>query len=204
MTEADRALVQALLDEWFGELGPNGEVPADKSVRWWKKDAAFDTYLEERYGKSVGAAIEGRLQHWEAGDESLLALVLLLDQLPRNIYRNTSRMYAGDDQALASSLRFIDAKRHHSLPAMQQTFVLMPLMHSEGLADQKRALVEFAALHDRAHPSLKETLASSVRYAQAHYDIVERFGRFPHRNSILGRSSTPEEIEFLTTPGSSF
>lgn len=204
MTESERAMLQSLLRDWFGTLGPRGEVAPEVIERWWSKDPGFDSFLRQMYGSWVSKAIGGELEHFEAQLEPWLGYLLLLDQLPRNIYRDTPEMYAGDARAVASALQGIELGRHLALPEIQQVFVLMPLMHSEQLPHQERVVLEFEALLARAAPALQPGLSSNLDFARAHRDIVARFGRFPHRNHTLGRQSTPEEIEFLATPGSSF
>jgi uncharacterized protein (DUF924 family) len=170
-----------VLREWFRD-----------PERWWKQDAAFDDFLRKTYGADVEAAIRGELDDWAGSPRGALALVILLDQLTRNIYRGTPRMYAGDAKAVATSLAVIESSADASLSADERQFLYMPLMHSEDRALQRRSLEKF------------RELGGSLEYAQHHAEIVLRFGRFPHRNAILGRESTPEEVEFLDQPGSSF
>jgi uncharacterized protein (DUF924 family) len=170
-----------VLREWFRD-----------PERWWKRDAAFDDYLRATYGADVEAAIRGALDDWARSPRGALALVILLDQLTRNIYRGTPRMYAGDARAVATSLAVIEHGADASLSADERQFLYMPLMHSEDRALQQRSLEKF------------RELGQSLEYAEHHAEIVLRFGRFPHRNAILGRESTPEEVEFLKQPGSSF
>ena len=170
-----------VLREWFSD-----------PERWWKPDAAFDDYLRDTYGDDVEAAIQGKLDDWARSPRSALALVILLDQFARNIHRGTPRMYAGDAKAVAMSLAVIESGADASLSPDERQFLYMPLMHSEDGSIQQRSLEKF------------RELGQSVDYAERHAEIVLRFGRFPHRNAILGRNSTPEEIEFLKQPGSSF
>jgi dihydropteroate synthase type 2 len=167
--------------EWFSN-------PA----RWWEKDPAFDGYLARSYGETVEAALRGELDGWAETPRGGLALVIVLDQFPRNIYRGTRRMFDGDRSALAACLRIIDRGDDKSLSDDERQFLYMPLMHSEDRAMQERSLAKFAEL------------GTSFDYAKQHADIVIRFGRFPHRNAILGRESVPEEVDFLKQPGSSF
>ena len=170
-----------ILREWFSD-----------PKRWWNKDAAFDQYLRQTYGHDVEAALRGELDAWSATPRGALALVILLDQMTRNIYRDTRRMYAGDEKAVKTCLEMIDRSEDASLSKTERQFLYMPLMHSEDRTVQERSLQKFAELSD------------NLDYARRHADIVFRFGRFPHRNAILGRESTPEEIEFLRSPGSRF
>jgi len=171
-----------VLEFWFGE-------PAN----WWKKDPAFDAEIVDRFGELHAAIERGDHEDWRATPSGALAYVIVLDQFSRNMFRGTARMFASDAQALAAARDAVE--RHHDadLPADRRAFLYMPFMHSEDLADQERGVALFEALSP-----------GQTKYSVAHRDIVARFGRFPHRNEILGRTSTPEELEFLTQPGSSF
>jgi uncharacterized protein (DUF924 family) len=161
-------------------------------ARWWKKNSAFDHHLGRTYGNDVQAALRGELDRWADSTRGSLALVILLDQFTRNIYRGTRRMYEGDEKALAICLQVIDRGDDKCLSNDERQFLYMPLMHSEDRAIQDRSLAKFAELGE------------SLDYAQQHAEIVFRFGRFPHRNAIPERESTLEEVEFLQQPGSSF
>jgi uncharacterized protein (DUF924 family) len=170
-----------ILHEWFRD-----------PKRWWKRSAAFDAYLRETYGADVEAGIRGELDDWAATPRGALALVILIDQMARNIHRDTPRMYAGDPAAVATCLAVIERGDDASLSVDERHFLYMPLMHSEDRALQKRSLEKF------------RELGEGVAFAERHAEIVFRFGRYPHRNAILGRESTPEEVGFLKQPGSSF
>ena len=179
------ASVSDVIAFWFEEAKPE---------QWYKKDPAFDDAIRERFEDSIVAALAGRLDNWADEAEGCLALIILLDQFTRNIYRDTPRAFSGDDMALALSLRCIDRGFINHENAAWRQFMLMPMMHSEDLGIQDRSIPLFEAL---TNPLTHE-------YAIKHRDIVARFGRFPHRNAILGRPSSDEEAEFLTQPGSSF
>jgi uncharacterized protein (DUF924 family) len=170
-----------VLREWFRD-----------PERWWTPDASFDERLRASYRDDVEAALRGERDGWASTPRGALALVILLDQITRNIYRGTPRMYAGDPKAVATCLAAIERGFDASLTADQRQFLYLPLMHSEDPAHQRRSLEKF------------RELGSSLDYAQRHAEIVLRFGRFPHRNALLGRASTAEELEFLKQPGSSF
>ena len=174
-----------VLDFWFREI---------LSEQWYKKDPAFDETIRDRFETTVTAALASRLDNWANNADGCLALILLLDQFTRNIYRDTPRAFSGDEMGLALSLRCAEREYlSHEDPAYRQ-FMLMPMMHSEDLAIQERSLPLFENL----------TNPLTYEYAVKHRDIIARFGRFPHRNAILGRPSSDEELEFLKTPGSSF
>lgn len=184
----------SVLEFWFGA----GAADAPREV-WFRKDPAFDDEIRRRFGGLVEDALAGRLDHWEsAGPESALALVIVLDQFTRNLFRDTLRMFAGDDRALAIARRLVDSGADRRLTPVQRWFAYMPFEHAESLAEQERAVALFDEL--RAYPAS----AGAYDWAVRHRDVIRRFGRFPHRNEILGRESTADEIAFLATPGSRF
>lgn len=194
-----------VLTFWFGPErdGAWAATPETKR-RWFIKDLDFDATIVDRFGATIEAAIAGdaRLAQWEFTPEGALALVIVLDQFTRNAFRGTARMFAGDSTALALSKRLVDARVEQSLRPIERVFVYLPFEHSESLGDQERAIALFEAI---AAGEADGTFAvMSVDYARKHEVIIRRFGRFPHRNALLGRDSTPEEVAFLATPGSSF
>lgn len=187
---------QDILDFWFGPPGA-AERERPREV-WFKSDLAYDAALRERFLQDQQRAAAGEYDFWTNTPEGSVALLLLLDQLPRNLYRDTPQAFATD--ARASELAGITVPRgfDQQLPPVWRWFVYLPFEHSESLADQTRSLALFGALPAAPeHDEVKD-------YAKRHYDVIKRFGRFPHRNAILGRESTPEELEFLQQPGSSF
>jgi uncharacterized protein (DUF924 family) len=184
----DRA--KALLDAWFGPPGdPGRERPREI---WFKSTAEFDASLRHAFLADYEAAAAGALRSWEALPEGALALVLLLDQIPRNIFRDTPRAYATDAAARAVADRAIEKGFDQMVPPVWRRFFYMPLHHSENIDDQRRARLLFEAL-----PRDPDRSASLRRYGRPYLEVIERFGRFPHRNAILGRVSTPDEIAFL-------
>lgn len=162
-------------------------------ARWWKKDPAFDTEIRERFLALHEAIDCGEHDDWLETPRSALAHVVVLDQFSRNMFRGTARGFASDARALSAARRAVDRGYDRALSNDERSFLYMPFMHSEQLADQERA----CALFSGCRPD-------QARFAELHRDIVRRFGRFPHRNAVLGRASTPEEEEFLKQPGSSF
>lgn len=187
---------QAVLDFWFG--------PPPLAVRseWFRKDLAFDERIRALFGAEVDAALDGPLPGPLSARDTL-AHIVLRDQFPRNLFRGQARAFAGDPAALALAQRLIaddgPATGHRSLQPLERWFVYLPLEHAEDLALQDRCVALFQALAADA-PGFAEAL----RYAEAHRDVIARFGRFPHRNAALGRQSTPEELVYLATPGSGF
>jgi uncharacterized protein (DUF924 family) len=176
---------ERVLEFWFSETTKG---------KWWVKEIAFDDLVRLTLGPLHEQAISGALAHWQQGSDGALALTILLDQVPRNIFRDSPRAFASDVQARQVVAVALDRGFDGRFDVDHRTFLYMPLQHSEDLADQDRACALFAALSD----------ANLLRYAEAHRQIIRRFGRFPHRNRVLGRPSTPEEETFLTQPGSSF
>lgn len=190
---------------WFGELSADGTVAPDVAARWWTKDPDFDALLERGFGDELRAAERGERDAWASEPRGRLALVILLDQLSRNLYRGSACAFANDARALTVAEEGVAAGEHRALPPMLAYFLLMPFMHSEEHGVQERGVALFRELAGRAGAGpLRGMLDGAVDYAERHRVIVERFGRFPHRNAVLGRESTAEELEFLKQPGSSF
>jgi uncharacterized protein (DUF924 family) len=185
---------RTLLDFWFGPA----RDPDRESHReiWFKCPAEHDDMLRRLFLADYEQAASGALAGWEAAPESALALVLLLDQIPRNIFRGTPRAYATDALARAVADRAMARGFDAALPPAWRKFFYMPLHHSENADDQRRSITLLEAL-----PEAPEKVDNG-RYARRYLSIIERFGRFPHRNAVLGRVSTPEEIAFLAEPES--
>jgi uncharacterized protein (DUF924 family) len=185
-----------VLDFWFGrEDDPEyGQFREE----WFRKDPEFDARVTKQFADLYEEATAGGLDGWRDEAASCLALVIVLDQFPRNMFRGDGRTHAEDDRALGASKYAVEHALDRELPAFQRMFLYMPFMHSESVEDQRRSVELFERLAGEAGAP------DVVSYAVGHRDIVERFGRFPHRNEILGRETTPEETVFLTTEGSSF
>ena len=190
-------LVRAVLDFWF--LAPDHPGHGQYRTEWFRKDEAFDAAIRERFAPSVEAALAST--PGPDPDEALLTRILLLDQFTRNIFRGTPRAFAGDAQALALATTLVAAGRDKNLTPWQRWFAYLPFEHSETLLDQERSVALFAGLRREMQDGAFD---NAYDYALRHRDVIARFGRFPHRNAILGRSSSAEEIEFLSQPGSSF
>ena len=188
---------QAVLDFWFGRPDdPQYRLPRPA---WFRRDEAYDTLIRQRFGAVIDAALDGRLAAWAATPHGALAEVIVLDQFTRNALRGSARAFAGDARALAAARAMVARGDDRRLGGVQRQFVYLPYEHAEDLATQREALALLAELQ-RAEPATGELL----RWAQAHHDIIERFGRFPHRNAVLGRVSTAAEEAFLRQPGSGF
>ncbi|MBT9558130.1 MAG: DUF924 domain-containing protein [Myxococcales bacterium] len=190
---------------WFGPDRDGAWAATPETVRlWFVKDLDFDATIVTRFGTTIEAALDGdaRLASWETSSEHALALVIVLDQFTRNAFRGSGRMFAGDARALALAKRLVDAGTDRALRPIERVFVYLPFEHSESIADQERAIALFEV--NAAGESAGTFASMSVDYARKHEVIIRRFGRFPHRNALLGRESTTEERDFLDTPGSSF
>ena len=188
---------QEVLDFWFG--APDDPQRLLPRQQWFVKDDAFDAGIRERFGTLIERAIAGELVHWAATPAGAVAQIVVLDQFTRNAFRGDARAFAGDARALAAAQALVASGQDRTLPGVQRQFVYLPFEHAEDLAVQREGIRLFAQL-ERDEPAVGELLI----WAQRHHDIIERFGRFPHRNAALGRTSTPEELEFLRQPGSAF
>lgn len=193
--------VKEILNFWFGE---DSEDPFQNQSRWWKKDPDFDREIRERFGADLKKAVDGEFNSWMETAEGGLALIILLDQFSRNMFRGKPESFMQDNQALEIVQYLIEQGLDQELSPVQRWFLYMPMMHSEDPEIHKKSLTLYKTLWQSGPPKLKKALKSAFNYAEKHAAIVFRFGRYPHRNAILGRKSTPEEEEFLTQPGSSF
>ncbi len=191
----------AIRDFWFGAPGEPGHGGFRTS--WFERSDAFDAEIRDRFAADVEAAAARRLEDWTASPGGALALLLLLDQFPRNLFRGTWRAFATDHAARRVAAGAIEAGHDRALACCERLFVYLPFVHSEALADQDRAVALIGAMAE-APGYDAETRAGSIRSAVRHREIVARFDRFPHRNAALGRPTTPEEAAFLTEANSSF
>ncbi len=196
ISDVERNEIAALIDFWFGP--PQSAERFSQRDLWFKVNPEFDEALRQRFQTLQRRAAQGGCAAWTREAEPCLALILLLDQLPRNLYRGTAEAFATDAEARAAARIALQCRFDRSLPASWRTFVYLPFEHSEDLADQELSLTLFGALARDAGFSRGED------YAKRHHAIIARFGRFPHRNKALGRISTPVEEAFLKEPNSSF
>jgi len=180
-----------VLDFWFG--APGSRERGRPRKLWFQKSEPFDAEIRRRFLATWERAASGELERWQATPLASLGIVVTLDQFPRNMFRGTARAFTTDSLALAAARETIAREFDRLLSPVERSFVYLPFAHAEDLAAQRRSLVLF-------HASDRENVESARR----HYEIIARFGRFPHRNAVLGRQSTAEEIEFLKQPGSSF
>ncbi len=181
-----------VLQFWFGD------TPGTRRKEWFVKDPAFDAEIRARFLDLHEAATHGELAAWNEAADSALALIVLTDQFPRNLFRGEARAFATDPIAFATAHHVLARGWDAAMRPVERMFVYLPYEHSEVLSDQEKSLQLFEPLG--AFEETKDT----VEYARKHWEIVKRFGRFPHRNAALGRPGTPEETEFLKQPGSGF
>jgi uncharacterized protein (DUF924 family) len=196
-TEALPEEAARVLAFWFGAPG-TAEHGAERRI-WFAKDAAFDADVRDRFAPTIERALRGELEAWASTPEGALAQIVVLDQFTRNAYRDTPRAFAGDARALAAARAMVGLRQDEALTPHQRVFVYLPFEHAEGIEMQQEAV----RLCTRLAGQAPET-ASTLDYAQRHLAIIQRFGRFPHRNAVLGRRSTAEELAFLQQPGSGF
>ncbi|MBB3117193.1 DUF924 family protein [Pseudoduganella violacea] len=189
---------QDILDFWFLPIGVKGHNA--QRQEWFTQDPVFDAGIRLHFGALIEEAISGGLRQWDdEGTQGTLARIIVLDQMTRNAYRGTPKAFAGDALALEAAKALDDSGANQTLPPVQRFFAYLPFEHAENLSLQMRSVDLFDML-SAAVPGFEVPLD----YAKRHFDVIRRFGRFPHRNAILGRTSTPEEQEFLRQPGSSF
>ena len=193
----DATAAADVLAFWFGQPGEPDHLRS-RAV-WFRKDAAFDDEIRRRFLPTVEAALAGDLAHWAESPRGALALLILLDQFPRNLFRGEARAFAGDTQARALAELVVTRGWNATMAAVEQAFVYLPFEHSESLADQERSLALFATLAAKSPEG-----AGFLDFARRHHEVIARFGRFPHRNALLGRLSSAEEKNYLAQPGSGF
>lgn len=194
------AQIDGILDFWFADAVETGQP----QKHWFTKDDAFDARIRERFGDDVEAALRGERDGWAATPRGRLALLILLDQFTRNIFRGTARAFAGDAQALALALEGLERGDDRALAPLQRVFCYLPLEHAEDPAMQVRAVALFTQLRDSVPAVRRDTFEGFLDYARQHRDVIDRFGRFPHRNAVLGRTNRPEENDYLAQPGAGF
>ena len=195
---------ETVLDYWFGADRADVLRNPARARLWWRKDPITDADIRARFEPLVVQALAGERDGWARTPVGLLALVILADQFTRNIYRGTPQAFAGDPRALGWCRQALAEGIDRSLHPLERLFLYLPLEHSEVLADQEACIVLMEALVAAADPAARAQLADALDYARRHGEVIRRFGRFPHRNAILGRESTAAEIAFLKTPGSAF
>ena len=200
----DSAVVTALLEYWFADCGESLRAMQARTPFWFGPDAGRDRTIEATFGEASRRALAGELDSLAQSPRGRLALVLLLDQVPRNVHRGSAAAYAGDAAAMDWAATGIDHGVDQRLAPWERMFFYMPYQHAESLASQERSVALYDALAAAVDSGLRPAFDATAAFARQHRDIVARFGRFPHRNECLGRTPTPDELEFLAAGGATF
>ncbi len=197
ITDEDQLRIDAVLAFWFKEQSLSAPKIDRRMDVWFGEDAAFDAEIKAEFAGDVARASAGQLDHWAKQPRGRLALILLLDQFRRNIYRNSADAFALDRKALQLCVQGAMEKKDKGLDPIQKVFFYMPLQHAESAKVQAKSCELFNKLADVVSPTYQETFMTIAQFAELHRDIVDQVGRFPHRNELLGRKNTPEEEEYL-------
>lgn len=203
------ATPEDVLTFWFGACPPADATALPLRSQWFTKSDAFDARIRERFGPTIDAALAGSLDDWAINPRGWLALLVVLDQFTRNVFRGNPRSFAGDAQARALALQGLARDWDRELCWLARPFVLLPLEHSEDVSAQRECVVRFTALCANAQaagapPEVCQILDGNLDYAVRHRDVIQRFGRFPHRNAALSRVNTEAEQQYLAQPGAGF
>jgi len=196
--------IEDILEFWFGPGKTATEVANEKKALWWSKNDDIDIEITNRFAATTEAVVYDELGDWEDSPRGLLALIICTDQFPRNMYRDTPGAFSADPVALGFARQCVYSGADQQLRSIERVFAYLPFEHSEDLEEQQRSLDLYQALTDSVNPDETELFTGYHQFALRHYEIIKRFGRFPHRNQILRRQSTDEELDFLEQPGSSF
>lgn len=199
MNDADR--IQAILQFWFDELDALGMCSEAQNRLWFQSRPETDREIEQRFGTDIKQALAGELDHWADHGDGLVALVILLDQFTRNVYRGTAAAFSGDRRALALVEAAVARGADRESPRIHRVFLYIPYEHAEDSVVQEAGIRCFDQLLKDCHPDARERVSGFRDYSVAHRDVIARFGRFPHRNAIIGRNSTEEEISHLQQHG---
>lgn len=190
-----------ILDYWFGTVDLKAPPLDDRENLWWVADPIIDRELEKLFASDIRSSADGSNQDWAVAPDSCLALIILLDQFTRSIWRGDARSFEHDPHALRIAKQAVHDGHDAAAHPRKAVFFYMPLMHSESLADQDRCIELFRELHDTAPADCKETLAGNIAFSIKHRDVIAKFDRFPSRNEALGRETTPDETKFLAEHG---
>lgn len=198
------AQADAVLDYWFADAATDPVAAGARNAFWFRSSTEVDAEIAARFSATIDAAADGGLDAWQASPRGTLAFILVCDQFPRNVWRGTPRAFSLDARALAAAHHADDTGLFAKLTPVERAFALLPFEHSEVLADQRLCLARFEALQREAPEAWQPLLAGHADYARQHLALIERFGRFPHRNRLLGRESTADERAFLAGGGAVF
>ena len=197
ITDDDQARIEAILSFWFKEQELSAPQIDRRMDIWFGEDAVFDHEIEKEFADDVELASEGKLNHWANEAHGRLALIILIDQFRRNIHRNSIKAFSKDKLALKLCVEGAVEKKDKSLTPIQRVFFYMPLQHAESAKVQAKAVELYNRLAESVSPTYQETFLTVAQFAELHKDIIDQFGRFPHRNKLLGRENTAEEDEYL-------
>lgn len=197
ITDEDQARIEAILAFWFREQELSAPQIDRRMETWFSEDPVFDHEIEKEFIDDVEAACAGKLNHWSADPHGRLALIILIDQFRRNIYRNTAEAFSKDGLALRLCVEGAMEKKDASLTPIQRVFFYMPLQHAESRKVQAKSVELYNRLAETVSPTERETFLTVAQFAELHRDIIEQFGRFPHRNKMLNRENTAEEAKYL-------
>ncbi len=204
ITDDDQIHIERILAFWFKAKELSAPQIDGRMDVWFGEDPVFDRQIEAEFATLVERAADGKLDHWADDPRGRLALILLLDQFPRNIYRNTAKAFDKDKQALKLCVEGAMAKKDQGLTPIERVFFYMPLQHAESRRVQAKSVDIYNRLAAAVSPTLRETFETVAQFAELHHDIIERFGRFPHRNRVLNRANTAEEEEYLAGDSPTF
>ena len=197
-------IAHQVLDFWFGPRPLTPEASRSRNAIWFGGSSDVDYDIERRFGKLVSAARKGMFDSWSGDAESCLALILILDQFPRNLFRGQPAAFASDERALELTRALVTTGKLALLDPSERSFALMPYQHSESLEVQREGLAVYLQQVEEVPLEWQDLLRNTAEFAKTHLEIIEQFGRFPHRNKALGRDSTPEEIRYLNEGGRRF
>lgn len=204
ITDDDQVRIDAILSFWFKDKELSAPQIDGRMDIWFGEDSVFDEEVAREFADDVELASSGKLDHWGNEPRGRLALIILLDQFRRNIYRNTPEAFSLDKAALKLCVEGAMEKKDKGLTPIQKAFFYMPLQHAESRKVQKKSCSIFTKLADAVSPTYRETFETMAQFAELHADIIERFGRFPHRNAVMERKNTPEEDEYLAGDAPTF
>ncbi len=198
ITDDDQARIEAIIAFWFRDQGLSAPQIDRRMDIWFGADEVFDHECKKDFSDDVTAASEGKLEHWAREPRGRLALILLIDQFRRNIFRNTADAFSKDKMALKLCVEGAMAKADQGLAPIERVFFYMPLQHAESKKVQAKSVELFSKLAEAVSPTYRETFETVTQFAELHRDIIEQFNRFPHRNELLNRENTPQEDEYLS------
>jgi uncharacterized protein (DUF924 family) len=204
VTDDDQIRIDAVLGFWFEAKELSAPQIDGRMDIWFGQDPVFDHEIEKEFARDIEQAAEGNLDHWAKEARGRLALILLLDQFRRNVYRNSAEAFSRDKQALKLCVEGAMEKKDKGLSPIERVFFYMPLQHAESRKVQQKSCDIYNKLAEAVSPTEKETFETIAQFAELHRDIIERFGRFPYRNSVLNRRNTAEEDEFLSGDNPTF